>query len=148
MEDGTLRIGTLGAGIVHAAPRDTAAPRTRFRAASYAADEGKAVEVAWNGADAWFETTAADLRYRWRLDGGRWCDVTAATTARLTPAPGTHSLQVQAIDRFGNAEDPPAAVAVTVRPRSGFPYLPVGAAGAALLLAGYFIGRRVRRTGS
>ncbi|HEX5136695.1 MAG TPA: hypothetical protein VFY93_06970 [Planctomycetota bacterium] len=148
LEDGTLWMGTLGAGLVHLDPRDRTPPRTRFRADSYDADDGRTVEVLWTGADAWFDTRAADLRYRSRLDGGPWSAVTAATSVRVTPAAGRHVLEVQAIDRFGNAEDPPARVEVRIASPSRIPYLAVAAAAVVLVAVGFLFGRARRRPAS
>ena len=63
---------------------------------------------------AWYETPSAELRYRWRLDGGRWSDATATAELRVALEAGDYTLQVQSIDRFGNAEDPPATVRIRV----------------------------------
>jgi len=138
-------MGTLGAGLVHLDPRDKTPPRTRFRADSYDADAGRTVDVLWTGADAWFDTPAAELRYRSRLDGGPWSAVTAATSVRVTPPAGRHVLEVQAFDRFGNAEDPPARVEIRIASASRIPYLAVGAVAAALVAAGFLVGRSRRR---
>jgi streptogramin lyase len=137
--DGSLWIGTLGAGLVHMEQRDHAPPRTRFKRGSY---EGAPVEVSWTGADAWYDTTAPDLRYRTRTDGGRWSALFAATSATLSLPPGEHSFEVQAIDRFGNAEDPPARVKIVVAEPSRFPYPLAAAVAAALLALGFLVGRR------
>jgi streptogramin lyase len=145
LDDGTLWIGTLGAGLVHMDPRDHAPPRTRFEAEAYEEVGGREIEVAWTATDSWYDTPASDLRYRWRLRGDRWSAVTAATSLTLALAPGRHVLEVQAIDRFGNAEDPPASASVEVLSAARFPYAPVAAAGAALLLLGFLIGRARRR---
>lgn len=139
LKDGSLWIGTLGAGLVHCVPGDHLPPRTRFRAERYPAP----ATVEWTGRDAWFDTPARDLRYRWRLDGGRWSAPTAETALALDPAPGPHLLEVQAIDRFGNVEDPPASVQVVAGGATdSFPLLPFLAGGALLLALGYVIGRR------
>jgi hypothetical protein len=147
MEDGSLWIGTLGAGLVRMDPRDRAAPRTRFGAEGYEAPEGAGVEVAWTGADAWYDTPASQLRYRWRLDGGRWSAAGPLTGARVSPPAGEHAFEVQAIDRFGNAEDPPASVRLVVVAPARFPYAAVAGAAAALLALGFLVGRARRRPG-
>ncbi len=145
LDDGTLWMGTLGAGLVHLDPRDRTPPRTRFEADGYGGDDGTTVEISWTGADAWFDTPASDLRYRHRLDGGPWSPVTAATSARVTPPAGDHALEVQAIDRFGNAEDPPARVVIRIDAPSRIPYVVVAAGAVALVALGFLFGRARRR---
>ncbi len=145
MDDGSLWIGTLGKGLVHLDPRDHAPPRTRFRSDAYEAHEGNAAEIGWTGTDAWYDTPASELRYRWRLDGGRWSAVAAATSARLSPPAGEHAFEVQAIDRFGNAEDPPAKVALVVTGAMRVPYPAIAGAAVALLALGFLVGRARRR---
>jgi ligand-binding sensor domain-containing protein len=145
--DGTLWMGTLGAGLVHLDPRDRTPPRTRLPAEGYDADDGRTVEVAWTGVDAWFDTPVSELRYRHRLDGGAWSPVTGATRVAIAPSAGAHLLEVQAIDRFGNAEDPPARVAIRIASRSRVPYIAVAAAAVVLVAAGFLIGRARRRPG-
>lgn len=139
LDDGSLWIGTLGAGLVHMEPRDHAPPRTRFSVDTY---EGSPVEISWTGSDAWYDTPSSDLRYRWRTDGGRWSPLTALTSVTLSLAPGDHTVEVQAIDRFGNAEDPPAKASVHVATPERFPYAIVAGAAAALVAVGFLIGRR------
>jgi streptogramin lyase len=147
VEDGSLWIGTLGAGLLHLEPRDHTPPKTRFRAPAYEVDAGRPVDVTWTGTDAWYDTPMAELWYRHRLDGGTWSAATAATSLQLAPAPGDHVLEVQAIDRFGNAEDPPARVTIAIAGPSRVPYLAAGAAALALLALGFLVGRagRARR---
>jgi hypothetical protein len=145
MDDGTLWIGTLGAGLVHLDPRDKAPPRTRFGAEAYEVREGNAAEVAWSGTDAWYDTAASELRYRMRLDGGHWSLAGTTTAASLSLPAGTHTIEVQAIDRFGNAEDPPASVRLVVLGLSRFPYVAVAGAALALLAVGFVVGRARRR---
>jgi ligand-binding sensor domain-containing protein len=145
MADGSLWIGTLGRGVVHLDPRDRTPPRTRFKADAYEAAEGSAVEIAWTGADAWYDTPAAELRYRSRLDGGRWSPATPAMSVRTSPPAGEHTLEVQAIDRFGNVEDPPATVRLVVAGPMRIPYALAAGAAAALLAAGFLVGRARRK---
>jgi len=145
MDDGTLWIGTLGAGLVHLDPRDETPPRTRFRSDAYEAREGNAAEISWLGTDAWYDTAASELRYRVRLDGGRWSLAGAGTATRLSLPAGTHTIEVQAIDRFGNAEDPPAAVRLVVLGPARFPYAAVAGAALLLLAVGFAVGRARRR---
>lgn len=117
---GALWIGTLGGGLVRLEPGDRLGPRTRFVAPPARATSGEGVVVRWRGADAWFDTPTSDLWYRWRVGDGPWSDASPATEARIDAPPGEHRLKVQAIDRFGNAEDPPAELTLRfVRP---FPY--------------------------
>ena len=149
LPDGSLWIGTVGAGLVHFVPGDDAPPQTRFRADRYEAREGEPVEVSWRGTDAWYDTPARELSYRWRLDGGRWSAAGAATSVTVAPPPGGHTFSVQAIDRFGNAEDPAATVAIEVSTApAGLPWGLLAAGAAAAVAAGYVIGRRGRRRDS
>jgi len=141
LADGSLWIGTLGDGAVHLVPDDRSPPRTRFGAARYETVVERPVTVTWSGQDAWFDTPRADLWYRWRLDDGGWSKAAPKTALTVEPPEGVHRLEVQAIDRFGNGEDPPQAVEIVVR-GSGPPWL-LYAIGAALLVAlGVVIGRR------
>jgi len=117
---GGLWIGTLGGGLVRMEPGDRLGPRTHFVSPPSRAVAGESVLVRWRGADAWFDTPPADLWYRWRIGDGPWSDATPATQARIDATPGEHRFQVQAIDRFGNAEDPPAEL--TLRVARPFPY--------------------------
>jgi ligand-binding sensor domain-containing protein len=148
LDDGSLWIGTLGEGLVHLVPGDHTPPRTRFDADGYEGREGGPVTVSWRGTDAWFDTPAAELRYRWRLDRARWSPVSARTRVAISATPGHHIVAVQAIDRFGNAEDPPATVRLEVlAARSPFPWLPLLGAAVLLVAVGFWIGRRGRRRG-
>jgi len=147
MPDGSLWLGTLGEGLVHFVPGDVTPPQTRFEMERYEAHAGRPVTVRWKGTDAWFDTPARHLRYRWRLDDGRWSPATAETRVDLTVDAGTHRLEVQAIDRFGNAEDPPAAVDVTVPDDEGSSWFTILAA-ILMLVVGVVIGRLVRARGS
>ncbi len=141
LADGSLWIGTLGEGAVHLVPDDRSPPRTRFDAVRYEGPAGRSITVSWSGHDAWFDTPSADLWYRWRLDDGGWSKATPKRSLTLDPPEGVHRLEVQAIDRFGNAEDPPQGVEILVR-GGGAPWL-LYALGAALLVAlGFLIGRR------
>ena len=133
--DGALWIGTLGGGLVRMEPGDRSGPRTRFVAPPATAVSGEGALVRWSGADAWFDTPSSDLWYRWRLDEGAWSDAAPGTGHRFDGTPGDHRIQVQAIDRFGNAEDPPAELRVRfTRP---FPYgwVVAGAVAAAVTVA-------------
>jgi hypothetical protein len=147
LPDGSVWIGTLGEGLVHLVPGDVAPPRTRFQKERYEVRAGRPVTVRWQGTDAWFDSPARDLRYRWRLDDGRWSPASAATQLVLTADAGTHRLQVQAIDRFGNAEDPPAPIEVIVRDDDGGSWFTIVAA-VLMLVVGVVIGRLVRARGT
>ena len=147
MPDGSVWIGTLGAGLVHMVPGDTAPPKTRFTAPSWRASPGERVEVSWTGTDTWDDTPSRDLWYRWRVDGGRWSDAGLANRIAREFEPGRHVLQVQAVDRFGNAESPPAAVEIVVAERAPSLWPIYAGAGVLLLAVGFLIGRR-GRTGS
>jgi sugar lactone lactonase YvrE len=144
--DGSVWIGTLGGGLVHLVPDDDEGPRTRFLATRYEGTAGRPVTVSWSGADAWFDTPARRLWYRWRLDDGRWSKAAPRTNAVLDPPAGRYRLQVQAIDRFGNVEWPPAEVPLRVRGSSRLSWLLAVCAAALLALSGGFLlGRRARR---
>jgi ligand-binding sensor domain-containing protein len=139
-EDGSLWIGTLGGGLVHLSPDDELAPRSVFEEKSYS---GRGVvDVHWTGSDAWFDTPHHEIWYRWRVDGRGWSEASPATSAQVTLPPGRHDFQVQAIDRFGNAEDPPASVEVLVTDPAGLSWIAICAVALMLLMAGFTIGRR------
>jgi ligand-binding sensor domain-containing protein len=144
MADGSLWVGTLGAGLVHLVPGDALAPKTRFTSTSHRARVGEQVEVGWAGTDTWYDTPARDLWFRWRLDGGRWSDASPGRRVVLDPGPGRHVLQVQAIDRFGNAETPPAAVEIVVSEDAPRLWPLYAGTGLLLLALGFLIGRRGR----
>ena len=52
------------------------------------------------------------------------------------------------IDRFGNAEDPPARVAVEIVDPAGLSWLAITAVALVLLVAGFAVGRRAWQTDS
>ena len=148
--DGSLWIGTLGAGLVQLVPDDRDPPRTRFAASQFTGEAKAGVVVAWSGTDFWYDTPADELWYRWRLDGGAWSDASPQRRLLLDPGSGEHRLEVQAIDKFGNVEDPPAEVSVVLVGRR-FGLSGTGwyvAAGAGLLGLGVLIGLRAKRRGS
>ena len=61
-------------------------------------------------------TSAANLLFAWRLDGGAWSAFTPATSTTLTGlTEGSHTFEVSALDLAGNEDPTPAAVAFTVR---------------------------------
>lgn len=129
LDDGSVWVGSLGDGLWKVDPGDEAPPRTRVELAGDA--------ILWRGTDAWFDTPADRIWYRWRVDSGRWSQASPKTSLPLARlAPGRHTVEVQALDLFGNAEDPPAAIEVVVPGAYRFPYLIVlaGAALAAILL--------------
>ena len=137
--DGSLWIGTLGDGAVHLVPTDTEAPRTTIRDVEVDGDE---VTITFDAVDAWFDTPKDQLRYRWRVDEGRWSQASAAT--RVT-VPGGHRIEVQAIDRFGNAETEPAFILNESEESSDTWWWP--AVFGAIVAVAVVIARR-RRTGS
>lgn len=113
MPDGSLWIGTLGLGLLHFSPSDDAPPRTFLEPAPARILPGESVTLRWESRDAWWEPSE-DLCWRWRVDEGLWTEVSRSRAATVGGGPGRHRFEVQAIDRFGNAEDPPAAVEYTV----------------------------------
>ena len=146
--DGSLWIGTLGAGVVHMRPDDTQPPRTRFELPRYHAEVGEPFRARWTGTDWWYDTPTEELWYRWRVDGGRWSKGSADAFLELSLDAGRHTLAVQAIDRFGNVEAAPAQVEIQVDATPPPLWLLAGAAGAILLGIGFLIGSRARRRGS
>ncbi|MGH7163318.1 MAG: ligand-binding sensor domain-containing protein, partial [Planctomycetota bacterium] len=116
MRDGSLYVGTLGGGLVHLRMQDRDPPRTSLGLDERHADAGSTLSISWTGTDAWFDTPAPDLHYRWRVDDDRWSEAAPATSLELAVREGPQRLFVQAIDRFGNAEDPPACVRIVGRP--------------------------------
>lgn len=145
VEGDVLRIGTLGRGTAMLSLGDTEAPRTTIRTPEVARD-GTAV-VRWSSTDAWLATPRDELRYRWRVDGGAWSPSSPQPRATVDPGPGTHTFQVQAIDRFGNVESPPAAATVEVPARTlpdwTWPLLLAVVAFSAAVI--WYRGRRPRR---
>ncbi len=113
-EGGRLWIGTIGGGLVELTVRDRERPRTRFDAESFEFGPGVEAQVTWRGTDAWFDTPSDDLWYRTKLDDEPWSRASPATKLQLRLEPGRYRLQVQALDRFGNAETPPAEVEIVV----------------------------------
>jgi hypothetical protein len=144
LPDGSVWIGTLGDGLVHLVPGDKTPPKTRFAEERYEAHDGESVTVRWQGTDAWFDTPARDLRYRWRRNDERWSPASSATQLVVTADVGTHRLEVQAIDRFGNAEDPPASVEIEVQSDARGSWLTIIAA-VLMLVVGVVIGRLARK---
>ncbi|MHC4342826.1 MAG: hypothetical protein ACYSX0_21765, partial [Planctomycetota bacterium] len=92
--------------------------------------------------DAWFDTPKDEIWFRWRVEGRGWSEASPATSVSVTLPPGRHNFQVQAIDRFGNAEDPPASVEVIVTDPAGLSWIAICAVALVLLVAGFTVGRR------
>ena len=60
-------------------------------------------------------TQAANLRYQYRVDGGVWSPLQAATNVTLTSlSDGSHTFEVAAVDEAGNVDATPALVHFTV----------------------------------
>ncbi len=101
---GRLWAGT-GRGLsVHDPAADREAPRvilSRTNAAEAPPDGN--VNIAFSGVDRWKYTLAERLLFSYRLDGGRWSEFAATTSAPLRGlARGRHRLEVRAMDRDGN----------------------------------------------
>jgi len=143
--DGSLWIGTLGAGVVHLTPGPDLPPRTRLLEPEVRAAAGAPIALTWRGIDAWSDTAADDLWYRWRLDGGSWSSASPATTVTLRPSKGAHVFEVQAIDRFGNAERAPAVARVFVGGGVSWTWTTAGLALAVLAVARLRRARPARR---
>ncbi|MGQ0612955.1 MAG: ligand-binding sensor domain-containing protein [Planctomycetaceae bacterium] len=111
---GSLWIGTLGGGLVRFEPDDREGPHTRFVDGLRTAVEGEEIAISWVGMDAWYDTPASDLWYRWRVGADAWSEARPTEGAQLRLPAGSHRFQVQAIDRFGNAEDPPGSLDLEV----------------------------------
>ena len=129
-KDGALWIGTIGDGLWRFQPVDTEAPRTVVTV------EGN--RVSWTATDAWFDTPQEDIWYRHRFVDGRWSRARPGA-GKLTLGPGRHVIEVQAIDRFGNAQDPPVRVAVEVE-RPGVSFVWIALAG--VVAIGWIVWRR------
>ncbi len=112
--DGALWIGTLGDGLWRFVPSDKTPPRT------VVAVEGN--EVSWTATDAWFDTPKDEIWFRYRSVGGRWSRAVRGVGG-LALGPGRHVIEVQSIDRFGNAQDPPVRVSVTVDQERETPWI-------------------------
>jgi len=104
--DGSLWIGSLGDGLWRLRPDDKDPPRTTITRS------GRTVR--WTAADSWFDTPAGRIWYRYRIDGGRWSKGAPRTELRLAEDSEARTIEVQAIDLFGNAEDPPARLEIEV----------------------------------
>ena len=102
--DGSLWIGSIRDGLWHYRPHDREAPKSELRANDN--------RVAWSATDAWLNTPAKTIWTRYRVDGGAWSRATAGASGDIAVPPGRHTVEVQAIDRFGNAESPPASLTV------------------------------------
>ncbi len=139
-----LRIGTLGKGLATLSLTDHDAPRTKIEEPRVS---GYTATVQWQGQDAWQATPASELHYRWRIDNRKWSLPSPARSATLRVPPGSHVFQVQAIDRMGNVETPPASTKLETTARTIPPWL-WPALFAVLSLSAVFIlvRRRSRRT--
>ena len=114
-DGGRLWIGSRdGGGLIELTVRDRERPRTHFDAERFEFGPGVEAQVTWRGTDAWFDTPSDDLWYRTKLDDEPWLGASPATRFQQRLEPGRHRLQVQALDRFGNAETPPATVEIVV----------------------------------
>lgn len=114
---GELRTETTGDFSTVRFRPDRAPPVTKITTAlEQVSQPGNAV-ISWRAVDPWMRTAEADLRYSFRLDGGRWSKFTAATNhVLLELPPGRHTFEVRARDRDLNVEMAPARATFEVLP--------------------------------
>ncbi|MFQ5844308.1 MAG: two-component regulator propeller domain-containing protein, partial [Planctomycetota bacterium] len=145
--DGRLWMGTVdrtvGGRLVELVIRDRERPQTRLDPPGRPPESGRPFTLSWRGTDAWFDTPSADLWYRTKVDGGAWSAASPRRRLSLRLDAGRHRVSVQAIDRFGNAETPPAVIDVPVERAAAAPGAILVAVGAGLgLLAALLLLRR------
>lgn len=103
-DDGSLWIGSLGDGLWRLRPDDNQPPKTTV--------ERSGRKVQWRASDAWFDTPADRIWYRYRVNGGPWSKGSPERELRLAEDSEARTIEVQAIDLFGNAESPPARLEI------------------------------------
>ena len=89
---------------------DTHDPETTLEPALDAISSAGNILLRWSGRDLWNNTLPEDIRYRWRLDSGKWSPASSRTDKTfISLSTGRHTFEVQAIDQDGN-NDPTSAV--------------------------------------
>ena len=78
------------------------------------------VTIQFRGSD--LQTPFEQLRYKWRLDGGKWSDELKATSIPLNDlSGGLHTFEVKAIDADGNEDSTPERIKFEVSIEKKFP---------------------------
>ena len=111
--DGALWVYGDGRAI-RCAP-DTAPPETEMTVSVDEVSQPGNTTLAWTGVDPWHDTSAGELQYAWRLDGGAWSAFSREKShvfERLLS--GEHVFEVKARDRDFNEDPAPAVVHFTV----------------------------------
>ena len=131
--DGSLWIGSLRDGLWHYQPRDRDAPKSSLRA--------DGATVTWTSTDAWMNSAQQEIWTRYRIDRGAWSVAKPGGAGAVTLGPGRHRVEVQAIDPFGNAEDPASEIDVVVESPAGVATW-IGIAIAAVVAGAIFVFRK------
>jgi Big-like domain-containing protein len=86
---------------------DTTAPDTTITSGPNGPTNSTAPTFTFSGSDN--ATTAANLKYQYRLDSGGWSTTSTSTTATPTGlSEGVHLFEVRAVDEAGNVDGTPA----------------------------------------
>lgn len=86
---------------------DTVAPTTHFTSGPAQGGTVCSLPVAFTWAASDNVTPAAQIEYRWRMDGGEWSEWSSATSQEFADlAEGSHTFEVSARDLRGNEEIP------------------------------------------
>jgi hypothetical protein len=97
--------------------RDSAPPSASIRHATKQVSNLGNTTIAWTGSDSWRATANQDLRYSWRLDGGKWSSFSADASHNFQAlGTGCHTFEVKARDLDFNESPDPAVVAFVVAP--------------------------------
>ncbi len=106
---------TARSGVVGMLRPDTDAPRSTFNISPTDVGSSGNVMLTWSARDRWDITLPDDVRYRYRLDEGDWSETTSRTDVTLTSlSPGSHRIELRAIDDELNVEATPAVHAFIV----------------------------------
>jgi signal transduction histidine kinase/DNA-binding response OmpR family regulator len=96
---------------------DSTAPKTWATIQHTRFPEGGQIQVRFEGADYWEETSRRDLVYSWSLDGSKWSPYSGETSVIFSAlGSGDYRLAVRARDMSGNVDQTPAIVAFSVLP--------------------------------
>ncbi len=140
---GRIWVGTSrGVSLFHP-ERDRDAPQTRLAQAGngkLASPEGDILIRFW-GTDKWRTTPMERLLYSYRVGSNAWSPFASASEADLRRvAPGRHVIEVRAMDRNGNIEQPGDSFEFTVVPpwyrQNGFLWIALMGGAAILFLIG------------
>lgn len=97
--------------------RDTIAPQTRITYYNPRVESDGNTFVRWDARSYFNKTSPGDFKYSYRLNKGKWSDLTARTSRTFTGLKsGNYTFEVKAIDKEGNIDRSPALIVFEVKP--------------------------------